>query len=406
MKTVIKIAWRNVWRNKLRSLTVIMSMVLGLWAGLFSVAMILGLNEQRMSSAVDSYLSHVQVHHPSFTENLDLAHTVTAYDSLASYLKADKRVKCFSSRTIISAMASTAHGAAGVRIIGIDPAQEKQVSNVSQGMVKGSYFEGVKSKPAIIGKKLAEELQLDIKKKIYLSFIDKNGDQQRIKLKVAGVFKTASTLFDASNIYMKKEDLQKVLGDGQAVHEIGIICNAFEDAPIVAKGINTFSPKNKAETWGEIAPELGFAQEMMSGIIYIFMSIILVALSFGIINTMLMAVLERKRELGMLMSVGMNKKKVFYMVIFETLFISFVAAPTGILIAYLMISYFGTHGIDLSAVGEGLEELGIGTSVYTQLPVEHYINISLLTFLLTFLSSIIPARRALKLDPAEAVRAL
>ena len=94
------------------------------------------------------------------------------------------------------------------------------------------------------------------------------------------------------------------------------------------------------------------------------------------------------------------------MVIFETLFISFVAAPTGVLIAYLMIGYFGTHGIDLSAVGEGLEELGIGTSVYTQLPFKHYINISLLTFFLTFLSSIIPARRALKLDPAEAVRAL
>ena len=205
---------------------------------------------------------------------------------------------------------------------------------------------------------------------------------------------------------MKKEDLQKVLGKGQAIHEIGIICNAFEDATKVAQGINTFSPKNKAETWGEIAPELGYAQEMMSGIIYIFMSIILVALSFGIINTMLMAVLERKRELGMLMSVGMNKRKVFYMVIFETLFISFVAAPAGIIISYLMISYFGTHGIDLSAVGEGLEELGIGTRVFTQLPVEHYINISLLTFFLTFLSSIIPARRALKLDPAEAVRAL
>mgnify|MGYP001966095574 CR=1 FL=1 len=383
-----------------------MSMVLGLWAGLFSVAMMLGMNEQRMNSAVDSYLSHVQVHHPSFTENFDVDHTVSAFDSLAGYLSTDNRIKCFSSRTIISAMASTAHGAAGVRIIGVNPTQEKEVSNVSQGMVKGSYFEGVKSNPAIIGKKLADELQLDIKKKIYLSIVDKNGDQQRIKLKVAGVFKTASSLFDAANIYMKKDDLQKLLGEGEVVHEIGIMCNKFEDAPKVAQQINAFSRKNKAETWGEIAPELGYAQEMMSGIIYVFMSIILVALSFGIINTMLMAVLERKRELGMLMSVGMNKRKVFYMVIFETLFISCVAAPTGILLSYLMISYFGIHGIDLSAVGEGLEEFGIGTKVYTMLPLEHYINISLLTFFLTFLSSIIPARKALKLNPAEAVRAL
>jgi ABC-type antimicrobial peptide transport system permease subunit len=121
---------------------------------------------------------------------------------------------------------------------------------------------------------------------------------------------------------------------------------------------------------------------------------------------MLMAVLERKKELGMLMSVGLNKRKVFLMVVLETIFISLVAAPLGIILSYLLISYFGTHGIDLSAVGEGLEELGIGTRVYTKLSIANYISISILTLVVTFLSSLIPARRALKLNPAEAVRAL
>ena len=136
------------------------------------------------------------------------------------------------------------------------------------------------------------------------------------------------------------------------------------------------------------------------------MGIILIALSFGIINTMLMAVLERKKELGMLMSVGLNKRKVFLMVVFETIFISLVAAPIGIFLSYMLISYFGNHGIDLSSVGEGLEELGIQTRVYTKLSFRNYINISILTLVVTFLSSLIPARRALKLNPAEAVRAL
>ena len=112
MKTVIKIAWRNIWRNKLRSLTVIVSMVLGLFSGLFAVSMMLGLNNQRMDSAVDSYLSHIQIHHPSFSENFDINHTVKNFDSLKISLKNDKSVKAFSSRTIISGMASTAHGSA------------------------------------------------------------------------------------------------------------------------------------------------------------------------------------------------------------------------------------------------------------------------------------------------------
>ena len=406
MKTLFKIAWRNVWRNKLRSLTVIVSMVLGLWSGLFAVSMMLGLNDQRMDSAINSYLSHIQVHHPSFSENFDLEHTVLGCDSLQNFLKSAEGIKYFSSRTIVSAMASTAHGSEGVRLIGINPDAEKNITNVHQSMVKGSYFNSVKSKPAIIGEKLAEKLQLDIKKKIYLTFVDENGNQQRLKLKVEGLFKTASSLFDRTNIYMKQQDLQKILNDISAIHEIGIICQDLALVNNMAEVINVESPKNKAETWGQIAPELGFAQEIMGSVIYIFMGIILIALSFGIINTMLMAVLERKKELGMLMSVGLNKRKVFLMVVFETIFISLVAAPIGIILSYLFISYFGTHGIDLSSVGEGLEELGIGTRVFTKLSSENYINITILTLIVTFLSSLIPARRALKLNPAEAVRAL
>ena len=136
------------------------------------------------------------------------------------------------------------------------------------------------------------------------------------------------------------------------------------------------------------------------------MGIILLALSFGIINTMLMAVLERKRELGMLMSVGMNKSKVFFMILFETIFISCIATPIGIALSYWIISYFGEHGIDLSIVGKGMENFGVGSQVYTYLPNNLYLNISIMTLIVAFISSLLPARRALKLDPAEAVRAL
>jgi len=278
MKTVIKIAWRNIWRNKLRSLTVITSMVLGLFSGLFAVSMMLGLNDQRMDSAVDSYLSHIQIHHPSFTENFDIKHTIQNVDSLEILLNRDINIKAFSSRTIISGMASTAHGSAGIRLIGIDPISESKVTNVHKSMVKGTYFNSVKSKPALIGEKLAEKLQLDIKKKIYLTFVDETGSQQRIKLKIEGIFKTASSLFDRTNIYMKQQDLQNILIDKSSIHEIGIICQDLKLVNDISEVINDESSENKAETWAQIAPELGYAQEMMGSIIYIFMGIILLAL--------------------------------------------------------------------------------------------------------------------------------
>ena len=406
MGTILKIAWRNVWRNKLRSLVVIISMVLGLWSGLFTIAMSNGINEQRVKSAIDSYLHHIQIHNPSFEYNLDINKSIKDPLKILKELENNNLVKGYSSRIIISAMASSAHGAEGVKIIGIDSKNESQFSDISKNIIKGSYFTKIKSKPALIGKKLAENLKLDVKKKLSFTFVDDNGDLQRIKFKVEGVFKTSSSIHDSGNVYVKKEDLNQLLINNSIVHEVAILSNNIDNSDILKAELQNLFPKNKVETWRDISPELGSVQELMIWFFFIFMSIILVALSFGIANIMLMAVLERKRELGMLMSVGLNKTKIFLMILFETIFISFISLPAGITLSYLMISYYGKVGIDLSIVSEGLEAFGMKSIVYTDLPLDYYIKITILTLFVTLISSLFPARRALKLDPAEAVRSL
>ena len=406
MKTIIIIAWRNVWRNKLRSMTVIISMILGLWAGFFTMALTLGLNEQRMDSAVKSYLSHVQIHNPKFQDTYNIKDSIADFKSINAILTDNKNIKAFSSRTIVIGMGATAHGSLGLQVIGVEPENEKRVTNIHSCMKKGNYFSKTKSKPVLIGEALAEKLKLDLKKKLYITFVNEDGYQQKMKLKVNGIFKTASSLFDESNVYMKREDLLGYINKESVIHGIAIMCNSINDADSTKNELATDFEDAKVETWADINPELGYANELMSTFIFIFMGIILLALSFGIINTMLMAVLERKRELGMLMSVGMNKTKVFLMIMFETLFISIVSTPIGIALSYMMIRYYGTHGLDLSIVGAGLESLGIGTRVYTYLPAELYFNICVMTLVVTFIASLWPARRALKLNPAEAVRAL
>lgn len=158
------------------------------------------------------------------------------------------------------------------------------------------------------------------------------------------------------------------------------------------------------KTWDELSPELGYANELMSIALSIFILIIILAMSFGIINTMLMAVLERKRELGMLLSVGMNKRKVFSMILNETLFISLIGGPVGLLGAWLTISHFGKKGIDLSSLGKGLDSLGIGSTIYTRLDNHLYFVIALIIILTAILASIYPSIRALRMNPVEAVR--
>ncbi|HIB90533.1 TPA: FtsX-like permease family protein [Candidatus Poribacteria bacterium] len=165
-------------------------------------------------------------------------------------------------------------------------------------------------------------------------------------------------------------------------------------------------PDLTIRSWDEISPELGYANELMGTAILIFIGIIMLALAFGIINTMLMAVLERKRELGMLMSVGMNRLKVFTMIVVETIFLALMGGPLGLAFGYFTIQYFGTNGIDLSIVGEGMESFGVGMIVYTSMEAAKYAEVGIMVIITAILSSIYPAYKALKLNPAEAVRAI
>ncbi len=403
MKTIFKIAWRNIWRNRLRSSIVIISMILGIWSGLFIMAMTLGLNEQRMNGAVNTYLSHIQIHHPKFEEDYDKKDTIIDSKELIKQLDTISPIKSFSERLVLQGMASTARGNYGVKIMGIFPEQEEKTTIVSQKLSEGTYLYKFKRNPVLIGKKLADKLGAKLNSKIILNFQDADNNTIAASFRVEGIFKTVNSVFDEGNVFVKYEDIALLTDLNGKLHEVAILCDNISNTEQVESQIKT---SNTVESWDVIAPEMGYAQKTMSSFIYIFMGIILMALAFGIVNTMLMAILERKRELGMLLSVGMNKRKVFSMIILETIFLACIATPIGILLSYWTIQYYGNYGIDLSIVAKGLESLGMGSRIFTKLPLSMYINITLMTLVVALLSAIIPARKALKLKPAEAVKAI
>ena len=404
MKTLLKIAWRNVWRNKLRSSLVILSIVLGIWAGLFLMAMTLGLNEQRMSGAVDTYLSHIQIHNPTFKENHNLNDYIKDKEQIIKAISEEKTIKAYAERIVAYGMIANANASKGIELLGVQPAQEKQLTVISERLTQGTYFTKFKKNPAVIGEKLAKKLQLKIRSKIVVTLQDIDGNLTSALFRVEGIFKTNSSVFDEGTLFVRQQDLDRSIGMKGRVHEIALIGNSMDDIASIQQTLFQKISSSKVESWDEISPELGYAQKMMGSMVFIFMGIVLLALAFSIINTMLMAVLERKKELGMLMAVGMNKKRLFTMISFETLFIVLIATPIGMLLSYLTIEYFNQHGIDLSAVASGLESLGIGSRIYTYLPSNLYINITAMTLVVAFIASVFPARRALKLRPAEAIR--
>ena len=157
-------------------------------------------------------------------------------------------------------------------------------------------------------------------------------------------------------------------------------------------------------SWRDISPEMNYYTEFMDFYMYIFIVIILFALLFGIINTMLMAVMERAKEIGMLMAVGMNKLRVFIMIMFETVLLAFTGGAVGVFIGYLISKYFEKQAIDLSAWGQAYEDLGYDPFVYTIIESKWLVIIPFLVIITGIIASVYPAIKALSNDPAEALR--
>jgi len=402
-----RLSWRNIWRNKVRSLVVIFAIAVGLTGGIFIIGMMNGMTAQQANSMINREVSDVQIHNPDFLENSNPKFLIDPIDENLPLIKSEPLVTEVSYRTKSTAMASTATKGAGVTIYGIIPSMEKKVSSISTKIVQGDYFETeTKSQPIVIGEKLAHKLSAEMGKKIVVTAQALNGEMSWSLFRVVGIFKTNDTRFDEMNVFVKKEDLDKALGiNANQASEIAIRTITQEDAETVSKNLQNKFPELSVQSWRELKPSLIVIMTMMDQFGYWLMIIILFALVFGIINTMLMVIMERKKELGMLMSVGMNKPRVFWMIMLETTMLSLVGAAVGLATSIGVIELFGYTGINFASWAEGLEAVGYSSFVYPYVTTNFYIIVTILVIFTAIIASIWPTRKALKLNPAEAVRA-
>lgn len=404
--TLIKISWRNIWRNKLRSLVVIISIVFGLLGGIIIIAMSYGLNEERMNNAVDTYLSHIQIHNNLFSEDYNIKHTINNLDIIEKAINEDERVVSYSKRIVLNGMLSNSNGSYGIQVKGIDPDEEIKVTNTYEKIIDGEYFKSKRDNTILVGKKLADKLNLKLKSKVVITFQDENYELTSLLYRVEGIFRSGNSRYDEMNVFVKNKSITKNLPGFNGYHEMPILLSDIELRGKVKKDLIPISSDNIVEGWDDISKELAYANEMLSAVLYIFMMIILSGLSFGVINTMLMAILERRKEIGMLMSIGMNRYKIFMMISFETIFLSLIALPFGLITSYIIVEYYSVVGIDLSVVEAGLENFGVGTRLYFKVPNEEYFYVSLMVFFISIFSSIFPSIRALKINPVEATKTI
>ncbi len=406
---LLSLSWKNIWRNKTRSLIIIFAIVFGIIGGVGIISFMNGLFNQRIEMAIGNEVSNIQIHNSHFQSNKEINDTIFDISKVTSVLDSYREIKAYSVRLKSVTMINSANSSEGIMLNGIDPEREKAVTDIHKYIQEGNYFSDNRKNGILIGEKLARKLKIKMRSKVVVTMQSASGSITNAAFKVIGIYKTNNSTFDGHNAYVRKSDLAAIIGLGpQTAHEIAISVISDKETRALSSSLKSKcnSDNLSIETWDEIMPELSLMTGALDYMLYIFMSIIFLALSFGIINTMLMAVMERVREIGMLMAIGMNKTKIFIMIMLETILLMLTGSIAGLILSYAMVNFFQKHGIDLSSVSSGLSGFGLSSIVYPFLVTKSYFNIVVMVIITGIISSIVPARKALKMNPSEAIKKL
>lgn len=401
---LLKIAGRNSWRNKKRSIILMSAISLGLWAGLFLMAFYNGLIEQRINTAISGELSHLQVHHPEFKKDYEISYFLPNGQKMLKAVLNQKNTKAAAGRIVIKGMIGSPAGSSGVSIIGVMPSEENKLTNLQNKLIKGAYFEALKKNEILISERLRKKLRLDIRKRTVLTFQDLEGNLTSSAFRVVGIYKTGNTAVDDATVFIPISSIDSLVGIKGTFNEIAILLNSNSFLDSSKKDFQSQFSNMEVKNWMEISPELGLVVSFGTQMVIVIMSIILLALTFGIVNTMLMSVLERTYEIGMLLALGMNKFKVFAMIVLETFILILAGCPSGILLAFVTIGITQHFGIRFSELSDVYSSFGFDPVIYPVIKTEQFGTIMLLVALTAVLSSIFPAGKAIRMKPAQSIK--
>ena len=361
------------------------------------------MTDQMIKTAISTRLSSIQIHRVGFLENKQIGDTIPDIDGLMRFLREQPFTETAVRRMVIGGMVSSPTNSRGVEILGIEVASERGATDVAGQVVDGTYFGDYKN-PVLIGLDLARKLDLTTGSKLVLTFQGRDESIVSGAFRICGIFRTASSAFDQTTVFVRAADLTRIIGPGAGYHEVAVLLKPGSDLRASAAKIRQAYPALSTQTWRQLAPELNYLAGITARMLYIFLAVIMLGLLFGVTNTMLMALLDRTREFGVLAALGMAPRRLFGLLALEAVWLCGLGGSAGIAAGHLTIAHLGRSGLDLSMFAQGLSSFGIGTRLYTSVPTNVYVVLTLLVTATAFLSAVFPGIKAVRLDPAKAMR--
>ena len=402
-KIVLRLAWRNLWRNHRRTLIMIAAIVIGAWSMIFMTALMRGMVDDMIADGISVLPGHVQIHHPDYRDDPTIANVIPPPNGELLAALGAPEVVAWATRVRVPAVISSERDTRGVTLIGIEPERERDISFVARDIAEGDFLASRDDRGLIVGRKLVEKLETGLGKRVVIMSQDQSNEIADRGFRIVGIFESNLAQYEEGFVFAGEAVIQELLGVGDAVSEIAVLGTDYRDVEGLYRSVEA-AAGNDVEVlpWYELDTYLGSMLAMMDGFVIIFIVVVFLALSFGLVNTLVMAVFERVREIGLMLALGMTPRSILGQIVTESVLLLVIGLVIGNIAAVATIEPL-KDGIDVSIVGEGMEMMGASSVLYPALYLKDIVMANVIVIVLGFFASLSPAWRASRYDPIRAI---
>jgi ABC-type lipoprotein release transport system permease subunit len=405
MSGSLGLGWRNIWRNKRRTLISMSAIGVGLLLVIFYSGLVGGMLGDAKNQLDNGGMGHLELFAPGFRAQRDVNTVMADIDEWRPKLQLPPGSEV-GSRVLARGLATSARGNEPVQVMGVTWEDEKLLSAHLRQVKSGALPAADDEHGVLIGEELAERLALKVGSKLRLMVQRTDAEMGADLFRVRGVFHSVAPAIGQRQVYISQPAARTLIGLEKGAHQLVIQLPDPNQADALAAKLRPGLSGVEVMTWGELLPILRRMEALMDNVVFVMAAFVYLLVGLGVLNTMLMSVLERTREFGVLMALGTRPSRIVSVVLAESFWISSVSVVLGAALGALLTWYFGQDGLHVMKGSEAfqLEGATISTLVKTRFNPLDVVKATSFVYAMALIVGIYPASRITRLQPAEALR--
>ncbi len=400
---LLTLSWRNLWRNHRRTTIMLGAISVGVWAMLFMTALMRGMVDDMLHQGIRNLPGHIQIQHSAYADDPSVVNSIAAPTGELLATLERSGAERWTTRIRVPAVIASERESRGINLVGIDVEAEAAFSGIPDRIAEGRFLDSNRDDGIVLGARLAQLLETRLGKRVVVMSQDPQNNLSERGFRIVGIYRAETPSGEELNVYAARDTLQQLLNIEGRVSQIVLLGRNYRDIEPLYRRVRQGTPAElSTRPWYEIDNYLAAMSNMMDGFVLVWVIIIFLALSFGLVNTLVMAIFERVREIGLIQALGMRPALIVYQILLESLLLLLIGLAVGNGLALLTVLPLGS-GLDISIVAEGMAMMGAGSVLYPNLTLYDTLLANAVVIILGILTSILPAWRAARLDPVRAL---